>query len=249
MTAPKNVSRYNVPMTAPALTPSASALLHDLRSIFADRLRAVVAYGAQLEGHSEAPLTSLALVSTLTVDDLEHCAAQSGRWSRTRINTPLILPDEEFRRSLDAFPLEYGEIIRAHVVLFGDDPFAGATILREDLRRACESQVKSHLVHLRESFIETRGNPRVVGELVRTAAPAFAALLRNVARLRDVQISDRVQATREGAQLAGIESDVVSEVLALERPASVPMSDHARFFPAYLAAVEQLARAVDAWRQ
>ena len=236
-------------MTATVPAPSASTLLGDLRSIFAERLRAVVAYGAQLEGHGDAPLTTLVLVSSLTVDDLEHCAAHSARWSRTHINTPLILPDEEFRRSLDAFPLEYGEIIRAHVVLFGDDPFAGATILREDLRRACESQVKSHLVHLRESFIETRGNPRAVGELVRTAAPAFAALLRNVARLKDVQVSDRVQATREGAQLAGIPSDVVSEVLALERPSAVPMSDHARFFPAYLAAVEQLARAVDAWRQ
>ena len=237
-----------MPMIATAPSPTASPLVHDLRSIFAERLRAVVAYGAQLEGHGDAPLTALALVSSLTVDDLENCAAVSGRWSRARINTPLILPDEEFRRSLDAFPLEYGEIIRAHVVLFGDDPFAGATIVREDLRRACETQVKSHLVHLRESFIETRGNPRAVGELVRTAAPAFAALLRNVARLMDVKVTDRVQATREGAQLAGIQSDVVSEVLALERPAAVPMSDHARFFPAYLTAVEQLARAVDSWR-
>ena len=236
-------------MIATAPPPTAAALVQDLRAIFANRLLAVVAYGAQLEGHADAPLTSLALVSSLTAADLENCAARSGRWARSRINTPLLLPDEEFRRSLDAFPLEYGEIIRAHVVLFGDDPFAGATILREDLRRACETQVKSHLVHLRESYIETRGEPRAVGELVRTAAPAFAALLRNVARLRDVQISDRVDATRMGAQLAGIQSDVVSEVLALERPAAVPMSDHARFFPTYLAAVEQLARAVDAWRQ
>jgi hypothetical protein len=236
-------------MMATAPPPTTSPLVQDLRSIFGERLLAVVAYGAQLEGHGDAPLTSLALVSSLTVADLENCAAVAGRWSRNRINTPLLLPDEEFRRSLDAFPLEYGEIIRAHVVLFGDDPFAGATILHDDLRRACETQVKSHLVHLRESFIETRGEPRAVGELVRTAAPAFAALLRNVARLRDVQLSDRVEATRMGAQLAGIQSDVVSEVLALERPSAVPMSDHARFFAAYLAAVEQLARAVDAWHQ
>jgi hypothetical protein len=236
-------------MIATVPSATASTLVHDLRSIFAERLRAVVAYGAQLDGHDDAPLTSLALVSTLMIDDLESCAALSGRWSRSRINTPLILPEEEFRRSLDAFPLEYGEIIRAHVVVFGEDPFAGATILREDLRRASETQVKSHLVHLRESFIETRGNPRAIGELVRSAAPAFAALLRNVARLMDVKVSDRVQATREGARLAGIESGVVSEVLTLERPSAVPMSDHARFFPAYLAAVEQLARAVDSWRQ
>ena len=146
---------------------------------------------------SDAPLTALALVSTSDASTISRPAPPCRAAGRVLgINTPLILPDEEFRRSLDAFPLEYGEIIRAHVVLFGDDPFAGATIVREDLRRACETQVKSHLVHLRESFIETRGNPRAVGELVRTAAPAFAALLRNVARLMDVKVTDRLSDPR-----------------------------------------------------
>jgi hypothetical protein len=88
-----------------------------------------------------------------------------------------------------------------------------------------------------------------VGELVRTAAPALAALLRNMATLGDVHTHDRIEATRHGARMAGIPPDVVSEVLVLERPTGTPMSDHARFFPAYLAAVEQLARVVDAWRR
>jgi hypothetical protein len=227
----------------------ASTLVQDLRSVFAERLRAVVAYGAQVEGHGGAPLSTLALVESMSLDDLEACARLSSHWTRAGINTPLILPEHEFKRSLDAFPLEYGEIVRAHTVLYGDDPFVGVTIIREDLRRACETQVKSHLVHLRESFIETRGVPEAISELVRAAAPAFAALLRNVARLNDVNIPDRVNATREGARLAGIADDVVSEVLALEQPSNAPMRDYARFFPAYFAAVERLARAVDEWRQ
>ena len=94
--------------------------------------------------------------------------------------------------------------------LYGDDPFAQASISRADLRRACETQVKSHLVHLREGFIEARGIPSAVGELVRTAAPAFAALLRNVARLADVHSSDRMDATREGARSAGLPEGLVA---------------------------------------
>jgi hypothetical protein len=231
--------------TLPAAAP---ALISDLRAIFAARLRAVVAYGPRVDGDGGALLTSLALVTSLTIDDLDGCAARASRWARAGINTPLLLPEDEFRRSLDAFPLEYGEIIRAHVPLFGDDPFAGVSIAREDLRRACETQVKSHLVHLRESYIETAGAPRAVGDLVRAAAPGFAALLRNVARLGDVHTPDRLEATREGARLAGLDDRVVTEVLGIERPAGTPGGDPARFFPAYLAAVEQLARAVDTWR-
>jgi hypothetical protein len=234
-------------MTASA-PPSAPALVSDLQRIFGERLHAVVAYGPQVEGQSGARMTSLALVGTLTASDLEACAAAAARWSRAGINTPLLLPDDEFRGSLDAFPVEYGEIIRTHVVLFGESPFNGVVIAPQDLRRACETQVKSHLVHLRQGYVETRGEPSAVGELVRAAAPSFAVLLRNVARLTDVNTSDRLEATRAGARVAGIGDDVVAELLALEHPASGAMSDYARFFVRYLAAVEQLARAVDTWQ-
>jgi hypothetical protein len=222
-------------------------LIGDLQQVFGDRLRAIVSYGPRLDGDADAMFSCLVLVSSLSLPDLEACARVSGRWVRARIATPLVLPEEEFRRSLDAFPLEYGEIVRAHHVVFGQDPFAHVVIATEDLRRACETQVKSHLVHLREEYIESGGTPSAVGALVRAAAPAFAALLRNVARLSDVHTRDRQEATREGARIAGIPDGVVASVLALERPAGLPQQA-AGFFPEYLAAVEQLARAVDRWR-
>jgi len=226
----------------------ASLLIDDLRGIFGDRLRAVVGYGPRLDGDDSAPLTCLALVSSLSLSDLEGCATRSSRWARARIATPLILAEDEFRRSLDAFPLEYGEIIRAHADLYGNNPLASVAIAKEDLRRACETQVKSHLVHLREEFIESRGAPAAVSDLVRAAAPAFAALLRNVARLSDVHLRDRHDATRQGARVAGIPDHVVTAVLALERSSGGRTADPASFFPEYLAAVEQLARSVDTWR-
>ena len=227
---------------------TAAALVTDLRHIFAGRLRSLVAYGAQIEGEGDAPLTCLALVDSLGISDLEACARMAHHWERRGLAIPLILPDQEFRRSLDAFPLEYGEIQRAHERVFGVDPFDGAAISHEDLRRACETQVKSHLVHLREGFIEAGGRPQAIADLVGTSAPAFAALLRNVARLNGSAAADRADATREGARAAGLPDGVVTEMLALERRSSIPTTDAARLFPQYLAAVEQLARAVDGWR-
>lgn len=227
---------------------TAAALVADLRRIFADRLRSVVAYGPYVEGDEDAPLTCLALVESLGLSDLEACAHMAPRWERRHVATPLILADQEFRRSLDAFPLEYGEIIRTHERLFGADPFDGATISREDLRRACETQVKSHLLHLREGFIEAAGRPQAIADLVTTSAPAFAALLRNIARLDGSTSSTRAEATREGARTARLPDGVVTDVLALERKPKVPTTDTARLFPEYLAAVEQLARVVDGWR-
>ena len=221
----------------------ADHLVAALRGIFGDRLRSVVAYG--LDGGES--LASLALVASVTIADLEACAARAHEWRRDGIATPLLLPEEEFRRSLDAFPLEYAEIIRAHEVLFGANPFNGTTIERGDLRRACETQIKSHLVHLREGFIEAGGTPRGIADLVTASAPAFGALLRNIARLNGSVASDRATATRDGARAAQLPDAVVTDILALEQPSALKATDAARLFPEYLAAVEQLARYVDRW--
>jgi hypothetical protein len=228
--------------------PAADSITRDLGGIFRGRLLSIVIYGGQVDGNATAPLQALALVSSLSAGDLEACAHLSAEWTRAGIGTPLILPDGEFRASLDVFPLEYGEIVRAHTLVFGSDPFAGVSISTADLRLACEAQAKSHLLHLRQGYVQTGGRLPAVARLVAQSAPAFAALLRNVGRLTGVQTSDRMEATRQGARSAGLSSDTVDAVLALESPSALPASDPARLFPDYLAAVERLAAVVDQWR-
>ncbi len=220
-------------------------LVDDLRTIFGARLRTVVSYGDQRE---DDRVTCLALVASLDSVDLEACARRVQGWHRHGLATPLVLPESEFRRSLDAFPLEYSEIIRTHAPVYGADPFDGLAIAAEDLRRACETQVKSHLLHLREEFIETGGRPQAVAELVRESAPAFAALLRSVARLHGRDPGDSAAAAREGGRLAGLSEEIVADVLAVAQPTGMGAADPARLFPHYLAAVERLAAFVDSWR-
>lgn len=219
-----------------------------MRAVFGPRLRSVIVYGPHLETQTDAALTCLVLVDTLTLADLEACAQRARAWHRAHVATPLILPAEEFRRSLDAFPLEYGEILRSHQTMFGEDVLAGIAIAPDDLRRACETQIKSHLLHLREGYMEAAGHPTAIADLVTASAAAFGALLRNVARLGGVHSTSRMDSALEGARAAGLPEPVVADILALERPSSVPQSDPARIFPEYLSAVEQLARAVDTWR-
>ena len=122
--------------------------LQDLQHIFGERLHAFVAYGEP----SATPAPSLALVSSISAEDLDRCAARISSWHRAGCATPLMLTRDEFAGSLDAFPIEYGEIIDTHRLLFGVDPFTGLAIRVEDparLRIAGEGPP-----HLRE-------NPRV----------------------------------------------------------------------------------------
>lgn len=227
---------------------TAAALVDDLRAVFGNRLTSVVAYGGPVDGHDAAPLTSLALVASLSLGDLEACARRAPHWDRAAIATPLVIPVDEFRRSLDAFPLEFGEIIRSHRRVFGPDPFDGLSIPRDHLRTACETQAKSHLLHLREGVIDAHGDPAALSRLVGASAPAFTALLRNVARLTDVTTSDQMKATRAGARAAGVPDGLVTDLLELEHPSGLRAADPARLLGDYLIAVERLARTIDTWR-
>jgi len=221
-----------------------AATLHDLQRIFGDRLQAFVAYG-----HPDAaPSPSVALVHTLTNDDLIACAARASAWHRAGSATPLLLTRDEFAGSLDAFPVEYGEIIDTHRLLFGVDPFAGLSIRAEDLRRACEVQVKSHLLHLREDFVECGGRPSAVAALVSDSAPAFALLLRRLAQLDGHAAATRVDLGAYAERRPKLDPRVVGDVLALSSGVSASGVDPVRLFPAYLVAVERLSQFIDTWK-
>jgi hypothetical protein len=216
----------------------------DLQRIFGPRLQTIVAYG----WHRRGPTTSLALVTSLILDDLNACAARVPAWTRDGAATPLLLTSTEFSRSLDAFPIEYGEIIAHHTVVFGRDPFEGLTISHDDLRRACEVQAKSHLLHVRENYLEAAGSPHEIAALVRESAPGFVGLLRLMARLNDVALTSPAALGRFAADALRLDDHLVDDLLELadgETPSSV---DATRVFPDYLKNLERLVEYVDRWR-
>lgn len=230
----------------------ATVLLGDLRAIFGARLLALVAYGEHAHrtpaaADPEAPLHTLAQVAApLAIDDLQACAARVDRWSSRGIAVPLLLTGDEFARSLDAFPLEYGAIIADHRLVHGRDPFDGLTVRADDVRRACEVQAKSHLLHLREGFVEAAGRATDLAALIAASAPALRALLTSVARLQGRDASDP-DALGRFSETLHLPADAVRAVLALRSPRDLGPIEAERIFPAYLDAAERLARFVDTW--
>jgi hypothetical protein len=146
-----------------------------LAEIFGSRLKMVAAFGAGAQ--------TCAVVETLTVDDLARCAALAVAWRRAGLDVPLLIVHHELARALDAFPLEFSEIIATRRLITGTDLFAQLTVTAEDLRRACEVQARGHLLHLREGYIEASGDDGAIAGLVSASAVPFRALLANVARL------------------------------------------------------------------
>ncbi len=139
-----------------------------LREVFGDRLKMIAAFG---------DASVCAVVDRISVDDLDACA----RLFATR--PPLLIAADELARALDAFPLEFGEILATRRVIHGPDLLAALEIPPADMRRACEAQARSHLLHLREGYIQAGGKKPAIARLLEDAAVPFRALTANVARL------------------------------------------------------------------
>jgi len=219
-------------------------LASELERVFGARLRSLVVYGLDTPANPRLVHT-LALVDRLAFDDLVKCMPSVAGWRRRSLAVPLILELEEFLRTLDVFPLEYGDIIAHHVVVVGTNPFGNARVAQADTRRACELSAKSHLIHLREGFLETGGHSDAVARLIAASAPPFVALLRNIARLTDADAAD-VAATAE--RQIGIPADLVREVISAGTGMRSTIADPTALLVRYIAASERVWEYVDTWR-
>jgi hypothetical protein len=229
-------------------------LERDLRGIFGSRLQSLVIYGARAgtgrherdHAHDDAPTTTLAVVDSMTHEDLRAAAGRVAAWHDAGLATPLLLAAREFERSLDAFPLEFGAILADHLVVSGSDPFASLAVNPADVRRACEVQARSHLLHLREEFLETRGRGDALSDLIVQSAPAFAALVTSIARLEAHNGGDSAAAARHIERILNMPG-AVTDVTRLVGVKEITSAEAERLFRPYLAAVERLVAHVDGW--
>lgn len=213
----------------------------DLERVFGARLLSLVAYG---DGRQ------MAVVASLTSADLTALVPFVARWRAAGFSVPLLVTRHELERTLDTFPIEYAQVAATQKLLAGTDPFADLAINPEHLRHACERQIKSHLIHLREGLLETEGRPSALSELVEASAAPFRAILQATSWLMrgTVNSSPALQDDETLARFAesrlGMEAAVVRDVLGADRGRPVEAQS---LMPAYLALTERLWSILDAW--
>jgi hypothetical protein len=248
-------------MEGMGIPDAVQTLERELREVFGSRLQSLVVYGQRAardghahghdahaaHGHDAPPVHTMAIVDTLTADDLRACAGRIEAWHGAGLATPLLFAAHEFEQSLDAFPLEFGAILADHDVAAGANPFAALAVDPADVRRACEVQARSHLLHLREGFLETRGRGDALSVLILQSAAAFTALVTSIARLDGHATDDAASAARHVERLLGTGNSAVADVVKLIGVHDVSSVEAERLFPPYLEAVTKIVKHVDGW--
>jgi len=241
-----------MPDFTPAQHRAVESLARDLEHVFKNRLESLVVY----TGHQgDGSVHSCAVVNGLAFRDLTACLPMTESWHRRGVAVPLLLSSDELRRTVDIFPLEYASIVADHVLVRGRDPFASLTIPVEDLRRACEALAKSHLIHLREGFLETHGETTRVARVIAASAAPLRALLTHISRLPDQGAGEAETFTPTDASLAklarmrmGVPEAIIREVLASSSDGHSTIGDPSHMLGSYIEASQKIWEYVDRWR-
>jgi hypothetical protein len=147
------------PSTLPAnVSRVLSEFVEQAKKTFADDLRVIVLYGSAAEGRLRAT-SDVNLLLVLSAFDQRKAdqLREPLRLAETAIRLKVMfLLEQELQPAIEAFAVKFGDIMRRHRALYGDDPFAGLSISRADAIRRLKQVLLNLTLRLRESYI-TRG--------------------------------------------------------------------------------------------
>src|ERR1700730_15910109 len=206
-------------MTKTVVQEALNHLIDDLRATHGDNLASVVLYGSAAGGdHIELRYDYNLLISLnrITPEDLRQAQAPMREWQRLGHPLPVYFTVEELSDAADVFPIEFLQMEKARVVLYGKDPFESVVVTKRDLRRQTEYELRSKLILLRRHYISASGSSQKLSELMRTSLTTFAKFFRPVITLRgqDPPVT-RVDTVRAIVRLLGLDSETFERILSL----------------------------------
>ena len=135
------------------------ALVADLRTIFTLRLSAVVLYGRHAIGPwRPAPRrTRWSSCASSASATSRPARGDVAIWRRAHLAVPLLVVADEFERSLDAFPPEFGAILsRISRAARSRIRSTASAWIRSTSGAPAKWKRAGHLLHLREGFLGVR---------------------------------------------------------------------------------------------
>ena len=222
----------------------------DYKAAFGDDLVAVVLYGSGVTAEydsKKSDLNFLILLSEEGIDRLHLAHELVAKWRKNKVATPLFLTKAYIESSLDTFPIEFLNIKRSYKLIAGEDALKGISFKKNFIRMQCERELKGKLLLLRERYIETRGKPRVLRQLVSASLPTFIFVFKGLLYLLDKEVPETKQETVVAlSQALDLDDALFSSLLQIEGGALKPSSQEIDdIFKRYLQQIRTLALLMD----
>jgi predicted nucleotidyltransferase len=224
--------------------------LDEVLKIYKDTLHSISIFGSALTDDynpKSSDINSVFVLNMMDLNFLKRFAPLGKKYGKKRIASPLIMTPEYIKSSLDVFPVEFFNLKLLHSTVYGEDIFRDLEIGAADLRHQCERELKSRLIALRQGYLSSLGNRKILTRSFVDSFSGYIPLFRSIIFLLGQKApanSADVLATLQDA--AGMNTGAFQMVLNIKTKSIKPTGDKLNsIFEEYYKAVEQLGDITD----
>jgi hypothetical protein len=222
----------------------------DFQKIFGPHLISISLYGSgaredYVPGKSD--LNFLIVLSEEGMGDLKKVHALLPRWRKRMVAIPLIMTKAFILSSLDSYPIEFLNMKRHYVPVFGEDILKELDFDRSALRLQAERELKGKILLLRVRYLETEGKGERIRDLIRESITAFISIFNALLYLKGLAIPrGRGEVVRALAGAFAVNPEALLKCVEIkEGQGQFPLSEMEGIFENYLKELLRLADMVD----
>jgi len=180
------------------------------------KLKSITVVGSSLRKDfrpGKSDINTVVVLTELDHESLNKIAGMAKVMKRKMLSAPLLMTQEYIERSADVFGIEFLNFQLTHETIFGEDAFAEVKITKEDVRLECERELKASLIRLRQGYISSAANRKLVRDVLVSAGKGLAPLLRAMLWLKGVEMPRDEEGTfRKAKEELEINTDSLIEV-------------------------------------
>ncbi len=244
------MSELNLEKLKPVAAKKIKPFLDEILNKYQERMHSIHVTGTAITDDFDekvSDVNSVVVLKEMDLRFLELIAPLGKKYGKNKVAAPLIMTPEYINNSLDVFPIEFLNFQLIHSTVFGEDILKDIEINRMDLRHQCERELKGKLIWLRQGYISSLGNRKMLTEGFIDSITGYIPLFRGIIFLFDktppVRQSEVLTALSEAAN---INTDIFSKVLR-EKHERIKLSidELNTIFEDYYTATEKLGETVD----
>jgi hypothetical protein len=222
----------------------------DYQQIFGVHLLSIVLYGSgagedYIPGKSD--LNFLIILTDQGVERLDRVLERVARWRKRNVAIPLFMTRSYLEGSQDSYPIEFLNMKRHYIVVFGADVLAELAFDRCHIRLQLERELRGKLIHLRSGYLATGGNTRKIRELITLSLTAFISLFSALLYLKNIEIPHgKREVITAAGQAFGIDAPLFLKCEEIRRKTDRLSSIEVQaVFQAYMKEVSRLCDLID----
>ncbi len=222
----------------------------DISRIAGDNLHSFHVVGSVLTPDYDpktSDINSIVVLKRMEMGFLSGMATLGRKYKKRSVSAPLIMTPEYIRKSLDVFPIEFLDFRLIHRTIAGDDILAGVEIEKRNLRLQAERELKSKLIWLRQGFISSMGDRKLLAQTLSGSITGYMPLFRAIINLfGETPPVKREEVLTRLEEITGIRTGVFRKMLLLKRKEiTLSGDDLQKAFEDYYNATEEITRKVD----